>query len=173
MKYLLTIHWRNAALIAAIGSGCAEDGKSSEFAEQFPACAKYMESVSSSDLAACAQELAPACEALATQEECDGFMRLDGGFEPAGVIIQCTWTDHYLVTSLADETCSGTVSSRCLASRWPGEGGPSCNDLEWDNFRDLGDGQVAVTDVACGMLPMDYTPCVSAGRHAACDCAHQ
>jgi hypothetical protein len=164
---------RCAALIATICSGCAEDGKPPEFAEKFPACAKYMESVSSSDLAACAQELGPACEALGTQEECDGFMQLDGGFEPAGVVIQCSWTDHYLVASLADSTCSGTVTSRCLASRWPGEGGPSCGDLEWDHFRDLGNGQVAVADVACGTLPMDHTSCFSAERHAACDCAHQ
>ncbi|MFY0538104.1 hypothetical protein [Nannocystis pusilla] len=129
--------------------------------------------MSSTDLAACAQELAPACDALTTQEECDGFMRLDGTFAPAGVLILCSWTDHHLVTSADDAACPGTVSARCLPSRWPGPGGPSCGDLEWDNFSDLGDGQVAVTDVACGILPMGYTSCFSAERHAACDCAHR
>lgn len=99
-------------------------------------------------------------------------MRLDGTFDPAGVIILCSWADHSFVASSEGPTCSGAVSSRCLPGRWPGSGGPSCVDLQWDNFRDLGSGQVAVADVACGVLPMGHTSCFSAERHAACGCPH-
>jgi hypothetical protein len=170
--------------VSAVQAACADDTESSEsstsdsdgpdsFAEVFPNCAAYMKSASPEDLASCAEQFVPACEALDTQKECDEFMQLDGTFDPAGVIILCTWTDHYVVGSDDPMMCSEEVSSRCLASRSPGMGGPSCVDGEWDNYRRLDDARTATVDVSCGMLPMNYTSCFSAERPPACDCPYQ
>lgn len=144
-------------------------GDADGLAEDFPACANYLKTVARADLELCADEFMPVCEALATQEECDGFPQLDGTFDPAGVLIMCAWTEFHFVGTAEGVVCDGTVSPRCLAGRWPGPGGPSCGE-SWENYRELDGGQLALAEVPCGILPLRYESCFMADPLEACDC---
>lgn len=114
------------------------------------------------DTDACRSSLVQACEAIATQEGCEGFVGVGLG---DGTEYRCGWGD-VTVYEISDDACveMQAAAPRCYAGRYAGE----CAFVS-PFVRALEGGEVEVLSASDCVSAFQYTSC-DGGSAPGCEC---
>jgi hypothetical protein len=116
---------------------------------------------------ACFEWAQVACVAATDQDACGAALQVPSMLGE----LSCVWNDS-VVARYTDETCVLLESGpRCYATRFVGEGGPSCTDDGWFAPATDADHADVVVRTRCGFNPLgEFLPCTESAAPSTCGC---